>query len=126
MYGSSLWETAATQNCGDPQGILLTSLPFTVMVCQSPNSYMLVLQRRMLCSPKINMDLLKPFHAQVDAPPAPGQVSDQGQEGKHKVELLLNCKTKRGVTCHLVRWRGHWSHVDGLRVDMGRGAASLP
>ncbi len=26
MYGSSFWETAATQNCGHTQGISLTSL----------------------------------------------------------------------------------------------------
>ncbi len=29
MYGSSFWETAATQNCGHPQGISLTSLDKT-------------------------------------------------------------------------------------------------
>ncbi len=29
MYGSSFWETAATQNCGHPKGILLTSLAWT-------------------------------------------------------------------------------------------------
>ncbi len=26
LYGSSFWETAATQNCGQPKGISLTSL----------------------------------------------------------------------------------------------------
>ncbi len=29
LYGSSFWETAATQNCSYPQGILLTSLDQT-------------------------------------------------------------------------------------------------
>ncbi len=55
--------------------------PFTVMACPSPNAYTLALQRRMLCSPMVNVDRLKPFHTRVDAPPSPGPVSDPGQEG---------------------------------------------
>ncbi len=49
----------------------------------------------------MNVDRLKPFHARADDPPAPGPVSDLGQEGEHEVELLLNCKEIRGVliTC---------------------------
>ncbi len=77
--------------------------PFTVMACPSPNAYTLALPRRMLYSPTVNVDRLKPFHARVDAPPAPGPVSDQEQEGEHEVELLHNSKTKRGVTRYLVR-----------------------
>ncbi len=60
----------------------------------------------MRCSPTVNVDRL-PFYAADDAPPAPGLVSDPGQEGEHEVELLLNRKTQRGVTRSLVRWRGH-------------------
>jgi hypothetical protein len=37
---------------------------------------------------------LKPFFARVDAPPP----LDEGQEGKHEVELLLNSQTVRWVT----------------------------
>jgi hypothetical protein len=46
-------------------------------------------------------------------------VSDDGQEGEHEVELLLNRKTtKRGVTRYLVRWHGHTSADDEwLRVE---------
>ena len=92
--------------------------PFTVTACPSPNAHTLALPRRMLCSPTVNVDQLKPFHERADAPPAPGPVSDAGQEGEHEVELLLNRKTQRGVTRYLVRWRGHTSADDEwLRVE---------
>jgi hypothetical protein len=64
----------------------------------------------MQCSP--TFDRLKPFYERLDAPPAPGPVSDPEQEGEHEVELLLNRKTTRGVTRYLVRWRGHTSAAD--------------
>ncbi len=60
-----------------------------------------------LCSPTVNVDRLKPFHVQVDAPPAQGPVSDPGQEGKHELELLLSSKTKVGVTNYLLLWHCH-------------------
>ena len=80
--------------------------PFTVTACPSPNAYTLSLPSKMRCSPTVNVDRLKPFFARSGAPPPPGPVSDAGQEGEHEVELLLNCKTVRGVTRYLVRWRG--------------------
>ena len=93
--------------------------PFAVTACPSPNAYTLALPPRMLCSSTVNVDRLKPFHERVGAPPAPGPVSDGGQEGEHEVELLLNRKTtKRGVTRYLVRWHGHTSADDEwLRVE---------
>ena len=93
--------------------------PFAVTACPSPNAYTLALPPRMLCSSTVNVDRLKPFHERVGAPPAPGPVSDDGQEGEHEVELLLNRKTtKRGVTRYLVRWHGHTSADDEwLRVE---------
>ena len=47
--------------------------------------------------------------------PAPGPVSDAGQggRGEHEVELLLNHRVVRGLTCYMVRWRGrHTSGAD--------------
>ena len=67
--------------------------PFTIVTCPSPNAYTLALPRRMQCSPTVNVDRLRPFYEPVEAPPAPGPVSDAGQEGEHEVEPLLNRKT---------------------------------
>ncbi len=65
----------------------------------------------MCCSPTVNVDRLTPsFRVErAGSPPAPGQVSDAGQEGEHEVELLLNRRTVRGVTRCLVLWREHTS-----------------
>ena len=92
--------------------------PVTVTACPSPSAYTLSLPSKMRCSPAVNVDRLKPFFARSGAPPPPEPVSDAGQEGEHEVELLLNCKTVRGVTRYLVRWRGHTSADDSwLRLD---------
>jgi hypothetical protein len=72
--------------------------PFTVQACPGPNSYTLALPRKLRFSSTVNVDRLKPFHERVGAPPAPGPVSDLGQEGEHEVELLLNRKEVRGKT----------------------------
>jgi hypothetical protein len=66
----------------------------------------------MRCSPTVNVDRLKPFFERVGAAPAPGPVSDGGQDGEHEVELLLNRRLVRGVMRYLVRWRGHTSADD--------------
>jgi hypothetical protein len=77
-----------------------------------PEPQRLSLPRKMRCSPTVNVDRLKPFHSQAGAAPAPGNVSDAGQEGEHEVELLLSRREIRGVTRYLVRWRGHTSADD--------------
>jgi hypothetical protein len=63
----------------------------------------------MMFSQTVNVDRLEPFHALVNTPPAPipASVSDPGQEGKQEIELLLNCKTKQGVTRYLVLAQSH-------------------
>ena len=83
--------------------------------CPSPdvcNLAALALPRKMRCSPTVNVDRLKPFSERAGAAPAPGPVSDAGQEGEHEVELLLNRRLVRGVMRYLVLWRGHTSVDD--------------
>ena len=98
-----------------------TSIPFKL-----PSGYRVAGMR---CSPTVNVDHLKPFFGEL---PAPGPVSDVGQApaAEHEVELLLNRRTVRGrgVTCYLVRWRGHASSDDeSLRVEelAHRGTARI-
>ena len=55
--------------------------------------------------PTVNVYRLKPVFERAGAPSAPGTVADPGQECEHEVELLLNRRRVRGVTCYLVRWR---------------------
>ena len=72
--------------------------PFTVTACPSPNAHTLALPRKMRCSPTVSVDRLKPFFARAGgAPPAPGPVSDAGQEGEHEAALLLNRRVVRGA-----------------------------
>ena len=90
--------------------------PFTATACPSPNAYTLALPRKMRCSPTVNVDRLKPFFERAGVSPAPGQVSDAGQEGEHEVELLLNHRLVRCVTRYLVR--GYTSTDDAwLRLE---------
>jgi hypothetical protein len=77
------------------------------MACPNPNAYTIALPRRMMCSPTVNVDRLKPYYEPVAAaPPAAGPASDAGQEGEHwhEVDLLLNRRTTavmRGVTRYM-------------------------
>ena len=71
--------------------------PFTVTACPSPNAHTLALPRKMRCGPTVSVDRLKPFFARAGAPPAPGPVSDAGQEGEHEAALLLNRRVVRGA-----------------------------
>ena len=83
---------------------------FIVAACPSPNAYTLALQRKMRCSPTVNVDRLKPFVTRAGTSPAPGLVSDTGHEGKHEAELLLNPRQLvRGVLRYLVRCWGYTS-----------------
>ncbi len=66
----------------------------------------------MCCSLTVTVDQLKTFFERVGATPAPGLVSDAGQEGEQEVELLLNRRLVHGVTRFLVQWRGQTSADD--------------
>ena len=78
--------------------------PFRVTAVAGPNAYTLALPRRFRCSPTVNVDRLKPYHARDDRSAPPGPVSNPGQEGEYVVEQLLNRKAIRGRTHYLVRW----------------------
>ncbi len=61
----------------------------------------------MQCSPTMDVDLLKPFHALVDYPPAPDRCPTWGR----RVSTRWSCCSKeiRWVLHYLVQWRGHTS-----------------
>jgi hypothetical protein len=83
--------------------------PFTITSCPSPNAYTLALPRRMRCSPTVNVNRLKPFFERAGPAPAPGPISNGGQEGEHEVVLLLYRRLMRDVMRYLVLWLGHTS-----------------
>jgi hypothetical protein len=76
------------------------------------NTFTLALPRRFRCSPTVNVERLKPYHARPDKLDPPCPVTNQGQEGKYVLEQLLNSKTLRGQTYYLVLWQGHNSAED--------------
>jgi hypothetical protein len=98
-----------------------------VAALAGPKIYTLTLPRHFRCSPTVNVDLLSPsLH-----PARPARlVADPGQEGKHVVEQLLNCKTLCGRTYYLVRWQSHssaedsWEQVEHLVHCPERNAES--
>ena len=57
--------------------------PFTVTACPSPNAYTLALPRRMHVQPDGQRGPAQALPRAGRHPPAPGQVSDPGQEGEH-------------------------------------------
>ena len=86
--------------------------PFRVTALAGPNTYTLALPKRFKCSPTVNVDRLKPYHARAGRSAPPGPVSDPGHEGEYEVEQLLNRRTLHGRTYYLVRWQGHDSTAD--------------
>ncbi len=70
----------------------------------------------MQCSPTVNVDRLKPLYERLDAPPAPGPVSDPGQEGEHEVERCSAAR-RRGAS------RATWSGGGATRRRRTRGCA---
>ena len=57
----------------------------------------------------VSVDSLKPFFRRIGTQPAPLPVSDAGQEGEQKVELLLNRQVVCCMVHYLARWPGHTS-----------------
>ena len=92
--------------------------PFTVTACRSLNGYTLALPRTMRCGPTVNVVHLEPIFALTGTAPAPGPVSDAGQEGEREAVLrvlLLNWRVVRGV------WRAGGATrpptTSGLRLE---------
>ena len=82
--------------------------PCIVTTRPSPNAYTLVLQRKIRCSPTVNVDQLKPFvtRASLRKSPVPWPVSETGQEGEHEVELLLKSQLESWRTARK-RWHNY-------------------
>ena len=86
--------------------------PFTAAGLAGPNAYTLTLQRRFTCSPRVNVNQLKPYHScgTWHNPPNPGAAL--GPAGSQVVEQRLICKTCHRRTYYLVRWQGSPSADD--------------
>ena len=71
-----------------------------MLALPTPNAYTLVLQRRMRCSPTVNVSL-KPFFERVGGPAGQEPVADQGQEGRGRRGVarsgyLVRCQWRPG------------------------------
>ncbi len=83
--------------------------PFTVTACPSPSTYTLALQRRMQCSPTVNVDRLKPFYGAGGRARGGAAAQPPDDTGRHALPGPVA-----------------GPHVGGGRVAAGGGGAALP
>ena len=78
--------------------------PLTATACPSPIAYTLASQRKMRCSPTVNVDRPSPFSSARTSHPLPARSLTRGRPpaGEHEVDLLFNRWVVRGVTEYLV------------------------
>jgi transposase InsO family protein len=87
--------------------------PFRVLATPSPATLTLELPAHIRIHPTVNVDRVKPYTRDPNAPPAPGPVgTSRSGEPLYALEKIMQRRKHRGRVQYKVRWRGYGPEED--------------